>query len=135
MKTSETTKDKFETIAQSYLGMNPGDKKCATWGEMQRKMAGELLEALEDESDDLYYIQTGYVGNAILWWAENSKGYTAHFLKAGKYTKKQAMNIINDKPQDRAWLCSHVDDNVEAQVLTVEIGFLNRDFSLKGEKK
>ena len=36
----------------------------------------------------MYYIQNGYVGNAILWWAENSRGYTTDFTKAGKYTKE-----------------------------------------------
>jgi len=34
--------------------------------------------------EKLYYIQNVYVGNAILWWAIDSKGYTTDIGKAGK---------------------------------------------------
>ncbi len=136
MKTSETTKDKFEAIAQSYLGMQPGEKRCGSWGEMQRKMAGELLEVLEDRPEEMYYIQNGYVGNAILWWGKDHSGYTAHFNNAGKYPKDEAIKIINNRPHDDcAWQCWHVDHNIEAHVLVVEIGNLDRDFRLTGKKE
>ena len=135
MKTSETTKEKFRAIAQSYMGMEPKDKNCATWGDMQRKMADEFLEVLEDRPEEMFYIKNGYVGNSILWWGKDSSGYTTHFLKAGKYPKDKAIEIINNRPHtDCAWSCWHVDHNIDAHVLTVEIGNLDRDFRLKGKE-
>ena len=136
MKKLETTKDKFEAITQRYMGMQPGDMKCGSWGEMQRQMAAELLEALEDRPEEMYYIQNGYVGNAMLWWGKDHSGYTSHFNRAGRYTKDEAIKIINNRPNDDcAWLCSHVDGNKAAQVMVVEIGNLDRDFRLTGKRE
>lgn len=136
MKKLETIKDKLETITQSYLGMNPGDKKCGSWGEMQRKMVGEIMEALQERPEEMYYIQNGYVGNSILWWGKNFAGYTTHFLNAGKYSKDEAIEIINNESRDDcAWLCSHVDNSKDVHVLTVEVDNLDQDFRLTGEKK
>lgn len=43
------------------------------------------------DNEKLYYIRNeGYVGNALVWWAENSKGYTTDIRKAGKYTFEEA---------------------------------------------
>ena len=128
--------EKISIIAQNYLGAIPSDKGCKNWSEMQAKMVDELKAAIGDQSDELYYIQHGYVGNAILWWNNGSKGYTAHFKHAEKFTKKAAMKIINDKPdKDDAWLCSHVDDTKDAHVLTIEIGNLDIDFRITGKSK
>ena len=132
MKKLETTKDKFEVVIQRYIGMKPGDVRCDSWGEMQRQMAADLLEVLEPE--ETYYIQNGYVGNAILWWGKDHSGYTAHFYKAGRYTKDEAIKIINNRPKHEcAWLCSHVDSNTEAHVLVVEVGNLDRTYRLTGK--
>lgn len=84
--------------------------------------------------EKLYYIQTGYVGNAILWWAIDSKGYTTEIDKAGKYTKQQAKEIIN-RPQDIAWECSHIDNNLKAHKLIIDAQYLDSKKSLKGRKK
>ena len=136
MKKLETTKDKFEAIVQSYIGMTPKDKDCLHWSEMQRQMTGELLEVLEDRPEEMYYIQNGYVGNAILWWGKDHSGYTAHFNNAGRYTKDEAIKIINNRPNDDyAWLCSHVDSNKEAHVQVIEIGNLDREFRITGKKE
>ena len=81
--------------------------------------------------EEMYYIQNGYVGNAILWWGIDSKGYTTDFTKAGKYTKEQAEGIIK-RPQDRAWPCSYVDTNEEAKKLIVDGQYLNTAMLLPG---
>ena len=136
MKILKTTKEKLDAIAQEYLGTIPVNKHCVTWAELQEKMVAELLEALEDRPEEMYYIQNGYVGNSILWWAKDSAGYTTHFLNAGKYPKDKAIEIINNRPNgDCAWSCWHVDHNIDAHVLTVEVGNLDREYRLTGEKK
>ena len=103
---------------------------------MEKLNTQNKIEAIGDQSDDLYYIQNGYVGNSILWWGKDHSGYTAHFNKAGRYTKKEVIKIINNRPNDDcAWLCSHVDDNRDAQVMVVEVGNLDREFRLTGKKE
>jgi hypothetical protein len=85
-------------------------------------------------TEELYYIQNGYVGNAILWWGIDSKGYTTDITKAGKYTKEEAEKIIQ-RPQDIAWLCEHIDNNEKAKKLTIDIQYLNTNYRLVGKTK
>jgi len=80
-------------------------------------------------SDKVYYIQTGYVGNSILWWGKNSSGYTTEIDKAGKFTHDEAMRII-ERPQDKAWLCEHVDNCVKARKTIIDGQYLNTDFRI-----
>lgn len=75
-------------------------------------------------TEEMYYIQNGYVGNAILWWGVDSKGYTTDFTKAGKYTKEQAECIIK-RPEDRAWPCSYVDANEQAKKVIIDGQYLS----------
>jgi hypothetical protein len=83
--------------------------------------------------EKMYYIQNGWVGNAILWWAENSNGYTTDFTKAGKYTKEHAKSIIK-RPQDVAWECSHVDNCKESHKLIIDGQYLNYKRRMIGRK-
>ena len=83
---------------------------------------------------DYYYIQNGYIGNAILWWAFESKGYTSDINKAGRFTKEEAQKIIK-RPQDIAWLCKHVDNNEKAKKLIIDIQYLNTRYRLIGKRK
>ena len=86
------------------------------------------------QTEEMYYIQNGYVGNAILWWGIDSKGYTTDITKAGKYTKEEAEKIIQ-RPQDIAWLCEHIDNNEKAKKLTIDIQYLNTNYRLVGKTK
>ena len=83
---------------------------------------------------DLYYIQTSYIGNAILWWGVNSTGYTTDIKRAGKYTKEQAKEIIK-RPQDIAWKCKHIDNNESAKVLIIDHQYLNKRHRLVGKSR
>lgn len=74
---------------------------------------------------DQYYIQNGYVGNAVLWWAKNSEGYTTDIKKAGKYSKQQAMNICVTRANDRAWPCEYIDNNEKAKKLVIDSQYLD----------
>lgn len=75
--------------------------------------------------EELYYIKNGYSGNAIIWWAENSGGYTTDIRKAGKYTKEQAKKICL-RPEDTAYLCSYIDNNVAAQKVVIDSQYLRK---------
>lgn len=37
-----------------------------------------------------YYIENNVVGNCVLWWAKNDRGYTTEIEKAELYTKEEA---------------------------------------------
>lgn len=82
----------------------------------------------------MYYIQSGFIGNAALWWAIDSKGYTTEIDKAGKFSKEEAKEIIN-RPQDRAWECSHIDTCIEARKIIIDVQYLNIKKCLKGKRK
>lgn len=77
-----------------------------------------------------YYIQTGYVGNAILWWGKESKGYTTDIEEAGVYTHQQAMRIIQ-RDQDKAWLCEHVDNCTAAHKKIIDSQYLNPELRIE----
>ena len=84
--------------------------------------------------EKLYYIQNGYVGNAILWWGKDSKGYTTEIDKAGKYTHAEAKQIIQ-RPCDIAWECSHVDGCTKAHKTIIDMQYLNSKKRLVGKRK
>ena len=81
-----------------------------------------------------YYIQNGWVGNAILWWAKDSKGYTTEIDKAGIFNKEEAKLIIK-RPEDKAWECSHVDNCKEARKTIIDCQYLKTKYRLVGSKK
>lgn len=84
--------------------------------------------------EKLYYIQNGWIGNAISWWAKDSKGYTTEIDKAGKYTKEEAKSIIQ-RPEDKAWECSHVDNCLAARKTVIDGQYLNTRYRLVGRRK
>lgn len=87
------------------------------------KYAKKLLKIAPE--DKMYYIQNGYVGNAISWWAENSNGYTCNFKKAQKYTRQQAKHIISNRPnKDMAWDADYIDNAKKAQIITIDGQYL-----------
>ena len=96
--------------------------------------ANEDLGGVDTEIEDLYYIQNGYIGNAILWWGVDSKGYTTDITKAGKYTKEKAQEIIQ-RPQDVAWPCKYVAKTKEARKLIVDGQYLDKCYSLIGKRR
>lgn len=84
--------------------------------------------------DTMYYIQYGYIGNAICWWGENSRGYTSDINKAGKYTKEETEKIIQ-RPEDIAWPCDYIDNAIEAQKLIIDSQYLNPTYRVVGKTK
>ena len=70
----------------------------------------------------MYYIQNtkqGYLGNAIVFWALNSNGYTAKLEKAQKFTYEEAKKICEGNPEkNKAWAVDYIDNNEGTARLT-----------------
>ena len=68
------------------------------------------------KKEELYYIQDSrsYLGNAILWWGLNSQGYTADLNKAQKYTKEEAIKILDET------LEAHSDEEIRETARSVK---------------
>lgn len=62
-----------------------------------------------------YYIQNtnaGYLGNAILFWAKEKRGYTADLNNSHKFTEEEAKAICEINPQkNKAWAVDYIDNN------------------------
>lgn len=91
----------------------------------------EQMNKLDSVKKTEYYIQNGYVGNAIVWWRANGKGYTTDFNDAGRYSEEDAKQISNNREQDIAWDCDYVDNCKAAQKVIIDGQYLNRDFTIK----
>ena len=69
-----------------------------------------------DTLSKLYYVQDTrtYVGNCMLWWAKNNKGYTCHLAKAHVYTQQEVDRFQRDT--DVAWPKDLVDETASMMV-------------------
>lgn len=87
--------------------------------------------------EKLYYIQNGYVGNAMLWWRENSRGYTTNINEAGRYPAEKMLGIINNRPdEDIAWECDYIDNTPEIRKTVIESqGIIDYDKRIKGKQR
>lgn len=53
--------------------------------------------------EELYYLQDSrdFVGNNILWWAKDGKGYTTDISKAHVYSKEDADKLHDQRGTER----------------------------------
>lgn len=60
-----------------------------------------------------YYIQNksaGYLGNAIMFWAKNRRGYTADINKAERFSSEEAEKICRGNPdKNKAWPVDYIN--------------------------
>ena len=82
-----------------------------------------------NKEQEMYYIQNGYVGNAILWWGIDSKGYTTDITKAGKFTHEEMSKIIGQR-NDVAYPCKYIDDNKEAHKMVIDSQYLESKYQI-----
>lgn len=74
------------------------------------------------QPEQQYYISTGgYVGNALVLWRENSRGYTSNFDDAGKYSETEAKEI-----------CRNSNRNEKAIPVDLAEKFILRTINLEG---
>jgi ribosomal protein S27AE len=68
----------------------------------------------------LFYMQdsrgSGCVGNDILWWAKERKGYTTDITKAHVFTLEEAQGQHNSRETDIPWPKEYIDERVRPVV-------------------
>lgn len=77
--------------------------------------------------DKCFYVQDArnYVGNAVLWWGINGRGYVTDLSKAHKYTWQEIQDF-NPRDLDIIWESEHVEKAIRQYV---DMQGLNRDNS------
>lgn len=90
------------------MGLNP-DQLRAKGEALARKLCAPNEGA--EKAEELYYIQDtrSYVGNCVLWWGPNRKGYVCSLDEAGLYSREDAEAQARSRSTDRAWPKSAVD--------------------------
>lgn len=84
----------------------------------------------------LYYIQTeGYVGNAMIWWRPEHRGYTPNINEAGKYSTDEAMKICENSDKSRAWPCEYIDSHPTAKKLIVDMQHIDYNAMMGWKRK
>lgn len=68
--------------------------------------------------EDNFYLQDSrsYVGNDVLWWATDGKGYTTDLREAHVYTKEQAQAYHKNRHTDIPWPKEYIDGKVRPAV-------------------
>jgi len=87
------------------------------------------ITLFKEYHENLYYIQNGFVGNAMCWWALDSKGYTTDIKRAHKFSKEEAESILknnlNDKRRnERIWDCNYIDNSLKAHKTIIDLQYL-----------
>lgn len=75
-------------------------------------------------NEKLYYIQYGYVGNAMCWWKKGGKGYGTDILKAEKHTREAAIHLVQLGKGYVAWPCEAVDGCKDARKIIIDQQYL-----------
>lgn len=91
-----------------------GSMNIKTAAQAERDTTNPLHAALVQTE---YYIQrheSGFLGNAPIWWCNGGKGYSAYLENAERFTKERAEQILDcpiDKKGEkfRAWPCDFID--------------------------
>lgn len=114
-------------IAVAILKKEYSDYPQNDWHyDREYKMMCEAIEKSSEvptkEQKEEYYIQNtnqGYLGNAIVFWAKNSRGYTADLNNSHKFTYEEAKKICTNNPEkNKAWPVSYIDGNSGNQTVT-----------------
>ncbi len=82
-------------------------------------------------SEQLFYLQDSrsYVGNDVLWWAKDGKGYTTDLSKAHIYTQADAVAQHNCRETDIPWPKDYIDAKTRP---AVDVQYIKRTEALEG---
>lgn len=80
---------------------------------------------------DVFYLQDSrsYVGNDVLWWAKDGKGYTTDLRLAQTYTKAEAVALHEQRETDIPWPKTYIDAKTRP---AVDMQYIKRDEALAG---
>ena len=78
-----------------------------------------------------FYMQDsrGYIGNDVLWWAKNGKGYTTDLSKAEVYSREEAQRMHDNRRSDIPWPKIYIDSKTRP---AVDMQYIKRDEALAG---
>ena len=95
---------------------------------LKQKARAEKMALLSD--DDMYYVQDArtYTGNSVVWWAQDSNGYTSNIDLAHKFTKAEIVkDFSKGRDTDIIWPASHVEKNIKRHV---DVQYLNSELKV-----
>lgn len=80
---------------------------------------------------DLFYLQDSrsYVGNDVVWWAKDGKGYTTDLSKAHIYNQDDAQAQHDMRETDIPWPKDYIDGKTRP---AVDMQYIKRDEALVG---
>lgn len=83
----------------------------------ETKVGDELSDGL-DRPQDLYYLQDRrqYVGNSMLWWRKNGKGYTCEITEAHVFTREEAYSHHESRDTDVPWRKDYIDARISSHI-------------------
>lgn len=90
---------------------------------------------------DQFYLQDKrqYVGNDILWWAKDGRGYTTDLSMAHVYTKDEAIRQNQSRLTDVPWPKAYVDAKtrpaVDMQYVDIQVALEGTDIILAQPEK
>jgi len=93
------------------------------------------------EIENEFYLQDkrSYVGNDILWWAKDGRGYTTDLNCAHVYTKEKALAQNKCRYTDVPWPKSYVDGKtrpaVDMQYVDIQTALQGTDIKLSQPEK
>lgn len=78
-----------------------------------------------------FYLQDSrtYVGNDVLWWAQDGKGYTTDLSRAHVYTREEALARHQARPTDIPWPKDYIDARTRP---AVDMQHIRREEALAG---
>ena len=78
-----------------------------------------------------FYLQDSrtFVGNDVMWWAKDGKGYTTDLRNAQAYSQEDAQRQHNCRETDIPWPKDYIDARTRP---AVDMQYINRDEALAG---
>lgn len=77
----------------------------------------QIQNEINSSDSDFFYLQTGVIGNCLVFWALNGRGYTCHLDQAHLFSKEEAIQRSrNIRQSDRFWEEDAVNSAASLQV-------------------
>jgi len=74
-----------------------------------------------------FYIQRkgAYLGNALMWWKKNKRGFTPDLNQALKVDLEEAISIVKNKDRDVAYQCVYIDTLSQGKQIIIDSQFVD----------